>query len=213
MRAATPGKKAVYAIVLAAGRSRRMGERPKLLLPYGSSTVLGCVLDAVAAAPIDRIFVVLGAWREEIEPLVRGYPVSIVFNPDFERGMLSSVQAGFRAVPPGAGAAFVVPGDHPGLTPGVFARLLKARDEGEAGLIVPQFGDRGGHPLLVDLRFRGEIDRLDADTGLRGLLDRHPGSVRRVPVEEAGILLDLDTPEDYRKARSRKGKEDPGPNV
>jgi molybdenum cofactor cytidylyltransferase len=213
MHAAIPGKQAVYAIVLAAGRSVRMGEKPKLLLPFGSSTVLGCVLDAVAAAPVDRAFVVLGAWREEIEPLVRGYNVSIVYNRDFDLGMLSSVQAGFRAVPPGQGAAFVVPGDHPGLTPGVFARLLEAREEGGAGLIVPQFGDRGGHPLLVDLCFRAEIDRLGPDEGLRGLLGRHPGRVRRVPVEEAGILLDLDTPEDYRRARPRNGKKDPGPNV
>ena len=113
MSTAIPGKEAVYAIVLAAGRSTRMGDKPKLLLPFGGSTVLGCVLDSVSAAPVDGTFVVLGAWREKIELLVRAYTVTIVVNPDYDRGMLSSVQAGFRALPPGDGAVFVVPGDHP----------------------------------------------------------------------------------------------------
>ena len=201
MSDASKRKENIYAIILAAGRSARMGGTPKLLLPYGTSTVLGCVLDTVLAAPIDRSYVVLGAWREAIEPLVRTYPVSIVINPDFDRGMLSSVQAGFRAIPPGEGAVFVVPGDHPGVTPAVFARLLEVRAESGAGLVVPQFEGRGGHPLLVDLRFRAEIEGLDPAVGLRGLLARHPGRVRRVPLEEAGIVLDLDTPDDYRKAR------------
>jgi molybdenum cofactor cytidylyltransferase len=213
MSAAISRKEAVYGLVLAAGRSTRMGQKPKLLLPYGSSCVLGCVLDAVLAAPLERTFVVLGAWREAIEPFVLTYPVSVVVNPDFDRGMLSSVQAGFRALPPGEGAVFVLPGDHPGVTPAVFARLLEARAESGAGLVVPQFGGRGGHPLLVDLRFRAEIAGLDPAVGLRGLLAGHPGSVRRVPLEEAGIVLDLDTPDDYRKARPKNGKKVPGGNV
>jgi molybdenum cofactor cytidylyltransferase len=201
MSAATRGQEAVYALVLAAGRSARMGGESKLLLPFGASTVLGCVLDAVVAAPIERAYVVLGAWREAVEPLVRTYPVSIVVNPEFDRGMLSSVQAGFRSLPQGPGAVFVVPGDHPGLTAAVFTRLLEARAESGSGLVVPQYGGRGGHPLLVDLRFRDDIGALDPAVGLRGLLDLHPESVRRVPLEEAGIVLDIDTPDDYRKAR------------
>jgi molybdenum cofactor cytidylyltransferase len=201
MNVASKRKENIYAIILAAGRSARMGGTPKLLLPYGASTVLGCVLDTVVSAPIDRGYVVLGAWREAIEPLVRTYPVSIVINPDFDRGMLSSVQAGFRAIPPGEGAVFVVPGDHPGLAPAVFSRLLAARAESGAGLVVPLYGGRGGHPLLVDLRFRADIKVLDPAVGLRGLLDLHPESVGRIPLEEAGIVLDIDTPDDYRKAR------------
>jgi molybdenum cofactor cytidylyltransferase len=201
MSGASKRKENIYAIILAAGRSTRMGGKPKLLLPFGASTILGCVLDSVVSAPIDRAYVVLGAWREAIEPFVRAYPVSIVINPDFDRGMLSSVQAGFRAIPPGEGAVFVIPGDHPGFAPTVFSRLLAARAEGGAGLVVPVFGGRGGHPLLVDLRFRADIEALDPAVGLRGLLDLHPESVGRIPLEEAGIVLDIDTPDDYRKAR------------
>ena len=201
MSAANRRKESVYALVLAAGRSTRMGQKSKLLLPFGTSTVLGCVLDTVLSAPIDRCYVILGAWREAIEPLARTYPVSIVINPDFDRGMLSSVQAGFRALPSGDGAVFVVPGDHPAVSAAVFARLLEARAESGAGLVVPQFAGRGGHPLLMDLRFRADIEALDPAIGLRGLLDLHPGSVKRVPLEDAGIVLDIDTPDDYRKAR------------
>ncbi len=196
----------VYAVVPAAGRSTRMGGRPKLLLPYGETTVLGRVLAVLAEAPVDRTYVVLGAWKEEIEPVVREAGAEAVFNADFDRGMLSSVQAGFRALPPGPGAAFVVPGDHPDLTPAVYRRLLDVRRAEGSGLVLPQFQGRGGHPLLVDLRFREEINRLDPETGLRGLLDRHPGAVRRVPLESPGVLLDLDTPDDYRRARPENGK-------
>jgi molybdenum cofactor cytidylyltransferase len=201
MSAVNRSKESIYALVLAAGRSTRMGQISKLLLPFGASTVLGCVLDTVLSAPIDRGYVVLGAWREAIEPVVRPYPVSIVINPDFDRGMLSSVQAGFRALPSGDGAVFVVPGDHPAVSAAVFAKLLEARAENGAGLVVPQFAGRGGHPLLVDLRFRADIEALDPAIGLRGLLDLHPGSVKRVPLEDAGIVLDIDTPDDYRKVR------------
>jgi CTP:molybdopterin cytidylyltransferase MocA len=161
-------------------------------------------LDVVASAPIDRAFVVLGAWREEIEPVIQTRPVSIVVNSDFDRGMVSSVQAGFLALPPGEGVVFIVPGDHPGITPDVFTRLLQVRNESRAGLVVPVFGERAGHPLLVDLRFRAEIGHLDPDVGLRGLLALHPDHVCRVPVADAGILLDLDTPGDYRKAGGRR---------
>ena len=187
------------AVVLAAGESRRMG-RPKLLLPYRGTTIIESVLAAVRGAAVDRTIVVLGFGRGLIEPLVRPSAVEIVVNPDPGRGMLSSVQAGLAALPPEPGAAFIVPGDHPDLTPEVFAALLEARRDSGRGLVVPVFGGKGGHPLLVDLSYRDEISRLDPAAGLRGLLTLFPADVCRLPWADAGVAVDIDTPDDFRRA-------------
>jgi molybdenum cofactor cytidylyltransferase len=193
----------ISAVVLAAGESRRMG-RPKLLLPYGASTILETVLASVQGASIERTIVVLGFGRERIEPRIRRFPVEIVVNPDPGRGMLSSVQAGLAALPSAPGSAFIVPGDHPDLTPAVFAALLAARQASGKGLIVPVFQGRGGHPLLLDLAYREEIFGLDPAVGLRRILELHPEAVLRIPIDEAGVLVDIDTPDDFRRASGRR---------
>ena len=194
----------IAAIILAAGESRRMGQ-PKLLLPYGRSTVLETVIASVLAASVERAIVVLGAHRSRLVPLVRRYPVEIVVNPEPARGMLSSVQAGLRALPRKPGAVFVMPGDHPAVPPRVFRALAGARAESGQGFIVPVHGGRGGHPLLIDLRYRAEVGRLDSRVGLRGLLALYPGDVLRMETDEAGVLLDLDEPGDYRRAVGARG--------
>jgi molybdenum cofactor cytidylyltransferase len=193
----------IAAVVLAAGESSRMG-RPKLLLPYRGVTVLECVLRAVLDSPVDRTVVVLGFGRERIGRLLEPLPVEAVMNPDPGRGMLSSILTGLAALPDDPGAVFIVPGDHPDLTPAVFKALLDARAASGKGLIVPTREGRGGHPLLMDLAYRHEAGRLDPAAGLRALLLAHPDDVFRLPVEAGGILTDIDTPADYRKAAGRE---------
>jgi molybdenum cofactor cytidylyltransferase len=191
----------IAAVVLAAGESKRMG-RPKLLLPYRGSTILETVLESVLGAPVERTIVVLGRGRERMESLLRRLPIEIVVNPDPGRGMLSSVQAGLAVLPSAPGAAFIVPGDHPDLTPAVFAALLTAREASGKGLIVPIFQGRGGHPLLLDLAYRGEIFGLDPAVGLRRIIDLHPDDVLRLPAD-AGVIVDIDTPEEFHRAAGR----------
>lgn len=193
----------IAAVVLAAGESSRMG-RPKLLLPYRGATVLECTLRAVLASPVERTVVVLGHGRERILPLIRPLRVEAVFNPDPGRGMLSSVLVGLSALPEEPGAVFIVPGDHPDLTVGVFAALLAARQDSGKGLVVPVASGRGGHPLLMDLGYRAEAANLGSAAGLRALLASHPDDVLRLAVPDAGILTDIDTPADYRKAAGRE---------
>ncbi len=197
----------IAAVVLAAGESSRMG-RPKLLLPYRGATVLECVLRAVLDSPVDRTVVVLGFGRGRIEPLLEPLPVEAVVNPDPGRGMLSSILTGLAALPEAPGAVFIVPGDHPDLTPAVFKALLEARAASGKGLIVPTTEGRGGHPLLMDLLYRREAASLDPAVGLRALLMAHPNDVLRLPVDAGGILTDIDTPADYRKAAGRDPETD-----
>ena len=192
----------IGAVVLAAGESKRMGV-PKLLLPYRGATIIEAVLDAVTASGADVTLVVLGANRTAIREKIRRFPVSVAVNTRFREGMLSSIQTGISALPRRCRAALVVLGDQPDLPTSVIDGLINAWNGGRKGIVVPVFEGRRGHPLLLDLKYRREIDRLKPETGLRGLLAAHPGDILEVGLPEAAILVDIDTPEDYRQAISR----------
>lgn len=206
----------VSAIVPAAGRSRRMG-RPKLLLPFGEGTVLGATLSALAGGGARRISVAvrpddrdLSEWLARAaagEPL-RPEPASgdppeilVAFNPDAERGMLSSVLAGLAALGAVTGPLLVSPADLPALSPETVAAVLEALTRVEpgagAGLVVPVHEGRRGHPLGIAPRLVAEIPELDLTVGLRQLLERHPDEVVEVPVDDPGAVRDLDTLGDY----------------
>lgn len=186
----------IWAVILAAGESRRMGTQ-KLLLPFGEATVVETVVRTALASRVDRVLAVLGADRDEVRPRLESCGIEFAVNEDFRRGMLSSVKAGFRALPAEAEAAVVMLGDQPFLTAGVVDAVIGAfRDSGK-GIIVPACKGRRGHPVLVDLKYRAEILELDPADGLRQIIRAHPEDIREVEVEDAGILRDLDVPEDY----------------
>lgn len=193
----------IYAVVLAAGESKRMGTA-KALLPWGGRTVLEAVLANILSSSVDRTLVVLGAERERTGPLVQKYPVSAVFNPDFRTGMLSSVQTGFRALPAECRAALVFLADQPWVRKEVIGRVISAYFETDKGLVVPVYKGFGGHPFLVDMKYRKSIETLHADVGLRELLSLYPQDIKRINIEDSSILLDLDTPADYRRSRAAK---------
>jgi len=208
---ATPpagGVPAAVAVVPAAGASRRMG-RPKLLLPYGDGggTVLGAVVAALRAGGAAPVVVVAAAadaelrrWCAEAEEAAG---LLVALNPVPERGMLSSILEGLAALG-GAGelarrgaTLLVSPGDLPGLRPETVAELLRRRRAAGAGLAVPVWRGRRGHPLAVAPALIQEIAGLDPARGLRHLLDRHAGELLRVEADDPGCVADLDTPEDY----------------
>jgi molybdenum cofactor cytidylyltransferase len=188
-----------WAIVLAAGSSRRMGTQ-KLLLPYRGETIIGTVVDQILASKVDRVLVVLGADHQEVRAVLKGRDVEFCHNRNHSEGMLSSVMCGFRALPQEANAALVFLGDQPGITSEVINTVLEAYNDDIKGIVIPVHQHRRGHPLLVDLKYRKEIDRLDLEKGLRALMHHFPEDVLEVEVEEPGILIDIDTREDYSRA-------------
>jgi molybdenum cofactor cytidylyltransferase len=192
----------VTAIVLAAGESRRMGTL-KPLLPYGSGTVIQAVVRALTSSPVHQVMVVVGHRAEEIEGSLEGSGAGVVFNPRYPEGMLTSVQAGIAAAPPDTDWFVLALGDQPSLSSALVHRLLEVARNGSAGIVVPSFGGRRGHPLLIHSRFREEIGALPAETGLRELLRRHPESVHHEVVEDEAVLADMDTPADYERELRR----------
>jgi molybdenum cofactor cytidylyltransferase len=193
------GTRVIHAVVLAAGESRRMGA-PKQLLRFGGKTVLQAVVDALLACPLAGVTVVLGHRAEEIGATLGDRPVRVAVNEAYGDGMLSSVRAGLRALPADATAFLICLGDQPSVDPEVVSRLLDAHRRRGAGIVIPVWRGKRGHPALIHLRHREEIEALSPDLGLKGLMRSHPEDTVEVEVETPAILDDLDTPEDYRKA-------------
>ncbi|MBN2387108.1 MAG: nucleotidyltransferase family protein [Anaerolineales bacterium] len=198
----------IAAVILAAGQSRRMG-CPKLLLPWGQTTVLGQVITAFATglAADFEIVVVTGADREQIEALVgrmTAIPVRAVHNLNHrERGMLGSIQAGIRALAPGVEAALIGLGDQPQVREETVQDVCAVYRTTHADLIVPSFQNRRGHPWLVSRPLWDEILQLPATTTPRQFLSAQAGTLHYVDVPDDSILRDLDTPEAYENQRPR----------
>ncbi len=188
-----------WAVILAAGSSRRMGSQ-KLLLPFGQSTIIETVIDNVLSSYIDHVMVVLGANQEKIQDTIGNLSVRFCHNKEHERGMLSSVICGIRALPQDAITALIFLGDQPGIPPAVTNTVIDAYNEELVGIVIPVHNHRRGHPLLVDMKYRKEIEHLDLEEGLRALRHHFPNDVLEVDVDEPGILVDIDTREDYKNA-------------
>jgi len=189
----------ISAIVLAAGESRRMGAQ-KMLLPFGSATVIAHVVDQLLNSAIDQVLVVVGHAGDSVAEALSGRAVAVVHNADYKFGMLSSVRCGLRALPGQCSAIMVALGDQPAITTGLIDELLQTFARNDKGILTPLFQGRRGHPLLFSERYRAEIlTRYDDDVGLRGLLHAHPGDVFEWAAPTAAVLSDMDYPDDYRR--------------
>ena len=192
----------VWAIILAAGESKRMGE-PKLLLPFGQRTIIETVVDHVIQSKTDRGLIVVGHNEEKIRKKIRDLPIKIVVNPAYRQGMLSSVQRGFASLPEDARAALIVLGDQPSIPVSVIDRIVDARNKTLKGIVIPVYKKRRGHPILIVMKYREEVMHLDPETGLRGLVHDHAEDVLEVEVDNPAVLKDIDTAEDYTREIKR----------
>jgi CTP:molybdopterin cytidylyltransferase MocA len=173
----------------------------KLVLPFGKSTIIETVVDNVLQSSVDHVMIVLGANQHEIRELLKNQAVEFCYNQDHNKGMLSSVKCGIRSLPPGADAALIYLGDQPKIPSFVTDAVIKAYSEDLYGIVIPVYNHRRGHPLLVDMKYRREIEQLNLEEGLRKLRHHFPEDVLEVEVDAPGILVDIDTREDYQKAR------------
>ena len=187
----------VVAILLAAGRSSRMGAF-KPLLPFGDRTVIESCISNLRAAGIEDIVVVLGHRAEDVRSHLKASDVSFAINPDPDSEMSASIARGVEQVSDNARALIIALVDHPAVPPEVINALIEQWQDG-AMLVQPEHEGRGGHPVLIDLSLRHELLNLDPQRGLRALFEAHRGDVRRVPLESPYIARDMDTWEDYRR--------------
>lgn len=186
----------IWAIVLAAGESKRMGS-PKMLLPYNDVTIIEQVIRNLLDSSVDRVVVVLGANREEIMKVTRRYDVFHCYNENYKTGMLSSVKCGFYSLPEGCLAALIMPGDQPMTGPGEINRVISTFAESNKGLVMAAHEGRRGHPLIVDMKYAEEVLALTDNEGLRELAVKHPEDVLESETDDPSVVRDIDTQEDY----------------
>ena len=198
----------ISAIVPAAGLSSRMGgELPKPLLPWGASTVLGTVIDTLAAAGVQEIIVVTGHRRAEIEAALAGHAARCVHNPAYASSeMLSSIQAGLAGVDPHSAGALLALADQPQMQLAVVQQVLRAFDDDDQALVIPSYALRRGHPILLPRWLWAEALALPAGATLRAVIQRHTAAIRYVEVDTPSVLADLDTPEQYAAARPERAR-------
>jgi molybdenum cofactor cytidylyltransferase len=187
----------IAAVVLAAGRSRRMAPHNKLLIADRTGKPLIVrVVDNVLSSKARPILVVTGHQPREIEQVLGGRPVRYVHAPDYAEGLAASLKAGIAAVPPEAAAAIVCLGDMPLVTGRMIDRLLEAYDPEHGRLIVmPTFRGKQGNPMIWDRRFFPEIMEISGDSGARFLVGRHTDVLAEVEMGDDAVVHDFDTPE------------------
>jgi molybdenum cofactor cytidylyltransferase len=198
----TDGNRNVAAIILAAGRSTRMGGPNKLLAELNGKTLVRIVAEQAVASKATSVTVVTGHQAAEVEKALAGLKVKFVCNPDFAEGLAGSVKAGIAAVPADADGAVVCLGDMPLVDTRLIDRLIEAFAPDRGSLItVPVSDGRRGNPVLWSRRFFGELMTLEGDIGARHLIMKHGEAVAEVPVEGHGAFLDIDTPQALADAR------------
>jgi molybdenum cofactor cytidylyltransferase len=189
--------KDVAAIVLAAGRSQRMGAF-KPLLPFGPKTVIESCIDNLRDGGVETVVVVLGQDEraDRLRQQLCNSSVAFAVNPDPRSEMSASIACGVRALSEKMKAVVISPADHAAVPSEIVAELLAQWRQG-ARLVKPTWNERGGHPVLIDLKFRDELLNLDPDGGLKAFFRVHQEQVSRVPVNSNYIARDMDTWDDY----------------
>lgn len=189
--------KHVAAILLAAGRSRRMGAF-KPLLPFGELSVAEVCVRSLRAGGAGDVVVVIGHRAAEVRERLSHLPIRFAVNDDAESEMGVSIARGVEQLSSKVAAVLIALVDQPATPPEAIASLLDAHRRTEARLIVPTWNGRGGHPVLVDLCYREELLHLAPARGLRALFEAHGAQVLRLPVDSPYVARDMDTWDDYR---------------
>jgi len=188
------------AILLSGGASTRFGGYPKALVSAGERSVIRRMADLSLALGFDPVVVVVGPHHRPISEELRGVDVQLVDSEQWYEGRTASVQSGLRAVPEGADV-LLWPVDHPFVAGRTLEHLEAARSSDEMGLwFVPTFRGQGGHPVLWKDRVRTDVLELRPDAPIRALMPELGPQVRRVAVEDPGVLASIDTPEEYRNS-------------
>ena len=191
----------IAAIVLAAGESTRMG-RPKMVLPWGETTVIGRVVQVLSQGGVDEVVVVTGGAREQVERALQGFSVRCVFNPRYiQDEMLLSLRTGLSALPRECQAAMLALGDQPQIEAHVVQSLLEKYRQSGAPLVIPSYKMRRGHPWILAHGLWEAVYTLSPGATMREIIENHAEQIAYLEVDSPSILRDLDTPEDYRRQR------------
>jgi molybdenum cofactor cytidylyltransferase len=195
--------RAIAAVVLAAGRSSRMGGPNKLLAEIGGRPLVRHVVDAALASRARPVVVVTGHQRDKVEAALAGLSVKFVHNPHFADGLGTSLKAGIAALPAEVDGAIVCLGDMPQVDAALIDRLIGAFDPDHGALVVvPTIDGKRGNPVVWSRRFFPDLMTVEGDVGARYLIGRYTEAVAEVPLTGTAALTDVDTPEALEAVRA-----------
>ena len=190
----------ISAILLAAGESKRMGEL-KQLLPFGTSTIVENCIANLLASNIDELIVVLGHRSSEIEAKLQGLPLKTVINQSYREGMTRSIQTGLASVNPQTRAVLLALVDQPRIPSSIINRVIDAYKQSGAIIVKPRYQGKSGHPVIIDMACRAEIESLDPSVGLNQITRAHAANTLFIDLDSPAVIDDIDTPEDYKRQR------------
>ncbi len=189
----------VAAVVLSAGESSRMG-RPKALLPLGDSFFLERIVTALRQTRVGKIIVVLGHNAQALQEKIRHLPVTMVVNPDYSRGQLSSLHVALHALEkePVDGIVLHLV-DHPFIDAKLVDLMIEAFETSQPSIVVPVCRGRRGHPVIFSRRLFGELLAAPLEEGAKTVVRAHAADTLEIDTDDEGITCDIDTPEEYRR--------------
>ena len=191
----------VSAVLTAAGESTRMG-RPKPLLTWRGLTLVEYQVASLTAAGASDVVVVLGHRHEEVSPHVEGAGARYVVNQRYRDGRSTSIRAGIAETAPDAEAILLLGVDQP-RPPEIVAETLASHLDSGALITSPRRNGRGGHPIVFSTALRGELDAItEEEQGIRQVFRAHRGEVNEIEIDDPVIHLDLNTLQDYDRARA-----------
>jgi len=197
-------KSFISGVVLAAGESKRFtGYPPKQLLEIQEEPLIHLITRQALASQLSEVIVVLGHQSEVMKNHLSDLPVSVVFNKNYASGQSSSVKAGLKSIHSSATSVLFIPIDQPFLTNEVFNQLITAHKEGPSLITLPIYQERRGSPVIFDQIFFPELATITGDEGGRQLLKKHDGKIQTVALDTEYPLLDIDTPDQYKKLLTR----------
>lgn len=188
----------IYAVVLAAGESKRMGTQ-KLLLDYDGKSVIRHIVDQITASIVENVYVVTGHDSDDVTKELCGSHASVVTNDNYKLGMLSSLRCGISAAAGKCQAVLVALGDQPAITSKLINEIVRAYGNTPKGIIVPTYQGRRGHPVIVSIKYKDDILTRYDDVGLRGLLHEYSDDVFELTVSTPDVCSDMDVPADYKR--------------
>ena len=191
----------IAAVILAAGMSSRMGEA-KQLLRLGDRTLLEQVIDNVRSSGVDDIVLVLGHGADAIRQSIATKNLKIVVNDAYREGMGTSLRTGISSLPPEMTAALIVLADQPFVRPETLRLLMDQYRKSNAHIVIPMYKGFRGNPVLLDRCVFPEVMALQGDIGCRAVFGNHLEGIVKAPVEDVGILLDLDSREDFERLKN-----------
>jgi len=194
------------AVILSAGASRRMG-RPKALLPFRESTFLEHLIQVTRHPRIGVTRIVLGAGAEKIAATAGIDPSTVVLNPNWEQGQLSSIQAGVRSLEGmGTDGMMLCPVDHPLVSARMVNDLIDRFYAEKRAIVLPTYKGRRGHPAIFARQLYAELLGAPAETGARAVVWAHAADVFEVPTDEEGVVLNINDPDMLRHILGSEGK-------